>query len=79
MAVFDRGDCAVVIYLDDIVIYRQCAEKVWAETLLVLSRLVEAGFTMKLNKSMFLVSRKKMLGHRIQSGCQKPISTTLQG
>ena len=63
----DKGDCAVVVYLDDIVIYGTQALQVWAETLIVLKRLTDAGFMINVKKCKFLVSQMKMLGHVISS------------
>ena len=77
MAIVDKGDCAVVIYLDDIVIYGTNPALVWAETLLVLKRLTSAGFMINIKKCRFLVSSMKMLGHVIAGDCQKPIFTSL--
>ena len=65
VAIVDRGDCCVVINLDDIVIYGRDAKLVWKETVLVLERLCAAGFMINVKKSKFLVSSMKMLGHYI--------------
>ena len=77
MAIVDKGDCAVVIYFDDIVIYGTDPSVVWAETLLVLKRLTSAGFMINIKKCRFLVSSMKMLGHVIAGDCQKLIFTSL--
>lgn len=53
----------MVIYLDDIVVFGDCAERVWEETKLVLKRLVEAGFMVNIKKSKFLVREVKFLGY----------------
>lgn len=74
MAVVDRSDCAVIIYLDDIAVYKMCSERVWAELLLVSSRLKQASFMLNIKKSIFLVNGmsiflvNRMLGHRIKLG-----------
>ena len=65
----DKRDYAVVVYLDDIVIYGTQAQQVWAETLIVLKRLTDACFIINVKKCKFLVSQMKMLGHVISSDC----------
>ena len=48
VSVIDRGDCQVIVYLDDIVVYGTCPERVWSETKLCLERLGRAGFMINL-------------------------------
>lgn len=50
----------------------------WAETLLVLERLVDAGFMVNTKKSHFLVSSLKMLGYQLSKGVISPVFTQLE-
>ena len=76
-AIVDRGDVSVVIYIDDIVLFGTNPKQVWAETLLVLQRLISAGFKINTKKSHFLVSSLKMLGYNVKEGAISPIYTHL--
>ena len=61
VAVVDKEDIQVVVYLDDIVVYGSDPCKVWEETKVVLERLTEASFMINIKKSKFLVSSLKFL------------------
>ena len=50
----------------------------WAETLLVLERLVDAGFMVNTKKSHFLISSLKMLGYQLSKGIISPVFTQLE-
>ena len=69
LTIVDKGDCAVVVCLDDIVIYDTQAQQVWAETLIVLKHLTNASFLINVKKCKFLMLQIKMLGHVISSDC----------
>ena len=68
VAVVDKGDVKVIIYLDDIVLYGNDPVTVWRETVLVLERLTAAGFMVNTAKLHFLVSCLKMLGYDVRAG-----------
>ena len=72
VAVVDRGDVKVIVYIDDIVIHGTDPTLVWEETLLVLQRLADAGFMVNTSKSCFLVSSLKMLGYNVSAGSISP-------
>ena len=63
VTIIDCGDVSVVVYLDNIVIYRTDPVCVWAKTKLVLEQVAMAGFMINTTKSHFLVSKTKMLGY----------------
>ena len=50
----------------------------WAEALLVLERLEDAGFMVNTKKSHFLVSSLKMLGYQLAKGVISPVFTQLE-
>lgn len=68
VAVVDRGDVQVVIYLDDIVVYGTDPRVVWEETKVVMERLSRAGFMINTRKCKFLVSSLKLLGYQVEDG-----------
>ena len=66
--VVDKGDVQVVIYLDDIVVFKTDLCHVWEETHFVLERLAAAGLMVNAAKLKFLVSMLKMLGYKLCCG-----------
>ena len=75
VAIIDRGDCCVIVYLDDIVVHGTCPMRVWEETKLCLERLCTAGFMINLKKSSLLVSTMRMLGHLVTFNTIQPVYT----
>ena len=50
VAVVDYGDWAVIVYLDDIVVFGMDPRQIWAETMTILRCLYDAGFMMNVKK-----------------------------
>lgn len=63
----------MIIYLDDIVVHGTDPKAVWMETLLVMQRLIEAGFMLNIRKSALLTSELKLLGFMVGAGLRKPV------
>ena len=61
--IVDWGDVFIVVYLDDMVVYRLNPVWVWFETKLVLEHLAAVSFMLDTAKSHFLASEMKMLGY----------------
>ena len=59
-------------------LYGNDPERVWKETVIVLERLVKAGFMVNIRKSSFLVSRLKMLGYKVSDGAISPVFAQLE-
>lgn len=59
-------------------LYGNDPERVWKETIIVLERLVKAGFMVNIRKSSFLVSRLKMLGYKVSDGAISPVFAQLE-
>ena len=64
----DKVDVQVVIYLDDIVVFRTNPRHVWEETSIVFERWAAARFMVNTALSKFLVSNLKMLGYKLCIG-----------
>lgn len=71
--VVDHSDCAVIVYLDDIVVFGINPRQVWAYEMMILCRSCEARFLMNVRKCKLLVSTIKVLGQVIADDAQKPI------
>ncbi len=68
----------VGIYLDDILIFSMCWSDHVKHVGVVLSRLSECGFTLKLNKCEFAKNEIDYVGHRIGKGLVKPLEAKVK-
>ena len=70
--IVDKGDILIVVYFDDIVVFGDDPDHVWAETVTVIQCLTEAGFMLNVKKSDFLKKEIKMLGFWVGGGIMRP-------
>ena len=69
--IVDKGDVQVVIYLDDVIVFRTDPCHVWEEMRIVVERLAAAGFIVDTTKSRFLVS-ELMLEYKLHGSRRQP-------
>ena len=59
----DNRPLPVIVYLDDIAVYRDTQEQVLEDTLEAVKRLTAAGFMLNLHKSQLVQAAAQVLGH----------------
>ena len=72
--VVDESDDVVVVYLDDIMIFRDRLDIVWKIEIRVIAKLTAAGFMINIKKCDFLCKEVQMLGFMIGNGKIRPVA-----
>ena len=75
--VVDESNDVVVIYLDDIVTFRDQLDIVWKVVIWVIAKLTAVGFMIEIKKCNSLCNEVQMLGFMIGNGKVHPVTRQL--